>query len=98
MFRSLLGRQKIVLNDIQYKEVLEATTEDIKFNNITFRKRTSLSNVITIAQRVAVALKRCEVDTCKVCGCNIVEHEEYFDIYGNIICMNCIGDYKKGGC
>jgi hypothetical protein len=98
MFRSLLEKQKIVLNDIQYKEVLEATTDDIKFNNISFKRRTSLSNVITIAQRVAVTLKRCEVDTCQVCGCNIFEHEEYYDIYGILICRSCIKDYKKGGC
>lgn len=37
-------------------------------------------------------------DTCEVCGCDIWEHEEYYDIFGTIVCMDCIQDFKKGGC
>lgn len=37
-------------------------------------------------------------DTCEICGFDIWEHEEYYDIFGTIICMDCIKDYKKGGC
>ena len=57
MFRSLLSNLK--LDNIEFKAVMEMTTEDIKFNRTNFGKRTSLKDVINIAEKSATALRRC---------------------------------------
>lgn len=59
MIRKILENQGIVLNDAEYKEVLIATTEDIKFNKIGFKKRTTYPEFLAITLRTAVAIKRC---------------------------------------
>ncbi len=57
MFKGLLSN--LNLDSAEFKAVLQMTTEDIKFNNINFNKRTSLQDVINIAEKSAVALRRC---------------------------------------
>lgn len=32
---------------------------------------------------------------CENCGCNLHAGEDVFDIYGTIICEECIRSYKK---
>lgn len=57
MFRSLLSN--LNLDNSEFKAVLQMTTEDIKFNRTSFGKRTSLQDVVSIAEKSAVALRRC---------------------------------------
>ena len=37
------------------------------------------------------------VDSCKDCDCDLHEGEEYYDIEGTILCVDCIEEYKKEG-
>lgn len=60
MIREILENQGVVLSDIEYKEVLMATTEDIKFNKIGFKKRTTYKEFLNITLRTATVIKRCE--------------------------------------
>lgn len=59
MIRKILESSGIVLNDAEYEEVLLATTEDIKFNNIGFKKRTTYKEFLDITLRTAAVIKRC---------------------------------------
>lgn len=43
----------------EFEAVMEMTTEDIKFNNVSFNKKTNRNDMLTIAVRCATALKRC---------------------------------------
>jgi len=57
-------RQKIEflvgpLTDQEYKEVLEATTDDIEINRIKFGLRTTIEDLIKIAAQCADVLKKC---------------------------------------
>ena len=38
------------------------------------------------------------VDRCCECGANIYEGEECYDIHGEIICEDCMDDFKKEAC
>lgn len=38
-----------------------------------------------------------EFTTCYLCGTAILEGEEYYDIGGHEICMDCMDKYKKVG-
>lgn len=57
MFRNLLSN--LNLNSTEFKAVMQMTTEDIKFNRTSFGKRTSLQDVIDIAEKSVIALRRC---------------------------------------
>lgn len=59
MLRQALLNKGISLNNAEFAAVLQMTTEDIKFNRIGFKKRTSMAEVISIAEKSAKALKRC---------------------------------------
>jgi hypothetical protein len=59
LLRVLLEEKGIKTNDEEFAEIMQATTEDIKFNNINFKRRTSRKEVIDIALRAAAVLKRC---------------------------------------
>ena len=47
------------LTDKQFKEVLLMATEDIKFNRISFNKKTSLHDTIDILENSIKTLRRC---------------------------------------
>lgn len=34
------------------------------------------------------------IGRCKNCGCDIHEHERRWDIFGTIICKDCIDDFS----
>lgn len=57
MLKGLLA--DLNLDNTEYKAVLQMTTEDIKFNRTSFGKKTSLQDVVSIAEKSAVALRRC---------------------------------------
>lgn len=60
MLKQALKEKGVVINDnIEFTEIMRATTDDIKFNNINFKRRTSFNDVINIAVRAAATLKRC---------------------------------------
>lgn len=59
MLRILLEEKGIKTSDEEFAEIMQATTEDIKFNNINFKRRTSCNEVIDIALRAATTLRRC---------------------------------------
>lgn len=60
MFKKILENEGIIIkNNVEFVEIMKATTQDIKFNNIGFKKRTSLTEVINIALTTAETLKRC---------------------------------------
>lgn len=37
------------------------------------------------------------VNSCKNCNCDLHEGEEYYDIEGTILCLECIEEYRKEG-
>ena len=41
------------------KELSDMVAADIKFNNITFNKKTTLNDLVTVAERCDLALRRC---------------------------------------
>lgn len=59
MLRKALEEKLGSISNLEFKAAMEMTTEDIKFNNITFGKRTSPHDVITIAERSILTLRRC---------------------------------------
>lgn len=34
------------------------------------------------------------IDRCENCGNDIHEHEKYWDVFGTIICKECIDDFS----
>lgn len=59
MFEKALAKRGIHLSKEQLAVVLEIVTDDIKFNRIVFKKRTSMEYVLDIAVKSAVILGRC---------------------------------------
>lgn len=59
MLRKLLERRVGQLSNSEFAAICEIVTDDLKFNRIGFKKCTSLSYVLYIAERSAAALKRC---------------------------------------
>lgn len=59
MLRQSLEKRGIYLTDEEFAIVMEITTDDIKFNRISFGKRTSLNYVLDIAERSANVFKKC---------------------------------------
>lgn len=47
------------ISNSEFIAVMSMTTEDIKFNNINFNKKTKRNDMLAIAARCATALKRC---------------------------------------
>ncbi|WP_443659911.1 hypothetical protein [Clostridium algidicarnis] len=41
------------------KTLADMVAADIKFNNISFNKRTTLNDLVTVAERCDLALRRC---------------------------------------
>ena len=58
MIKNLLEKCGLALTDAEFKEVMEVTTQDIKFNNIGFGKKTDIWDVLIISARCYVALQR----------------------------------------
>ncbi len=52
MLKNLLSN--LNLNNTEFETVMKMTTEDIKFNRISFGKKTSLKDVLSIALRRCV--------------------------------------------
>lgn len=59
MFEKALAKKGIHLSKQQLAVVLEIVTDDIKFNRISFKKRTSFDYVVDIAAKSATVLGRC---------------------------------------
>lgn len=59
MLRKMLERRVGQFSNTEFKEIMEATTDDIKFNKIGFNRRTSLIEMLDIAERCAIAFKKC---------------------------------------
>lgn len=60
MLKKALEEKGIIIkNELELAEILKAATEDIKFNNISFKRRTSFADVVNIAAISAITLKRC---------------------------------------
>lgn len=59
MLRKLLEKRGIYLTDAEFAIVMEITTDDIKFNRISFGKCTSLNYVLDIAERSALVFRKC---------------------------------------
>lgn len=59
MLRKLLERRVGKLSNSEFATICGIVTDDLKFNRISFKKCTSLNYVLDIAERSAVALKRC---------------------------------------
>lgn len=47
------------ISSSEFATVMSMATEDIKFNNIGFSKKTKRDDVLNIAIRCAITLKRC---------------------------------------
>lgn len=60
MLKAMLERKiKQTLTEAEFEIICEITTDDIKFNRISFKKHTSLDYVLDIAVRSASIFKRC---------------------------------------
>ncbi|BDR64443.1 hypothetical protein K144316041_13650 [Clostridium tetani] len=62
MIRKLLEDNGIITNDLEFKEVMDLVTSDIKFNRINFDKRTNKIELIEIAERSLHTLRRMELE------------------------------------
>ncbi|OAA90809.1 hypothetical protein [Clostridium coskatii] len=58
MLRKLFENGGIEVNDQEFKEILQITTDDIRESRIKFGKRTSLNEVSRIALRAYKVIKR----------------------------------------
>lgn len=47
------------ISDVEFKEIRKMTADDIKFNFKSFGKKPSHNDARIIAERCAIALKRC---------------------------------------
>lgn len=59
MLQKILEEKGIKTTKIEFEELMEAVAEDIKFNNIGFKKRTTFSEFMDITLRAATVIKRC---------------------------------------
>jgi hypothetical protein len=59
MLKEALEKRVGQVSNSEFAEIMEAATEDIKFNYISFKKKISLQAVLDIAERCAITLKRC---------------------------------------
>jgi len=59
MIRQALEAKGIQLSNSEFAVVMQITTDDIKFNRIGFKKRTSIEYVLDIAVKSAAVLGRC---------------------------------------
>jgi hypothetical protein len=59
MLKQALEAKGIHLNSSEFAVVMEIVTDDIKFNRIGFKKKTSMEDVISIAEKSVQALRRC---------------------------------------
>ncbi|AJA42830.1 hypothetical protein DP125_08740 [Clostridium tetani] len=89
MIRKLLEDNGIITNDLEFKEVMDLVTSDIKFNRINFGKRTNKIELIEITERSLHTLRRCfdldgtelyGVDGQTICdiGEMVIEHVKNF--------------------
>ncbi|QXE20427.1 hypothetical protein [Clostridium sp. 001] len=60
IFKSFLER-KIgqTISDEEFRQINKMVADDIKFNFVDFGKRVSARDVIIVAERCAIAFKRC---------------------------------------
>ena len=58
MIKDLLAKYGLALTDEEFVEVMAAATQDIKFNNIGFGKKTDMCDVLIISAICYVALQR----------------------------------------
>lgn len=58
MFRKILKLDLDPITDYEFREVLDLVTSDIKTNRIDFGKRTSLPEVVEIAESCIRAIQR----------------------------------------
>ncbi|MDP4160341.1 MAG: hypothetical protein Q8911_11375 [Bacillota bacterium] len=58
MLRKILELDLDPMTDFEFREVLDLATSDIKTNHVDFGKRTSLPELIAIAEICFRALKR----------------------------------------
>lgn len=58
MIRKLLKENGIIMTDREFSEIMGAVTQDIKFNQIGFKKRTSIYDVIILSARCYVTFQR----------------------------------------
>jgi len=61
MLRKIIEQTTGPLTNTQFAELLDLVTTDIRVNNIAWRKRTSLAEVIQIAEITFRMLQRCRV-------------------------------------
>lgn len=59
MIRQALESKGIHLSNSEFAIVLKMVTDDIKFNRVSFKKRTNLNCVLDIAVASAAVLKKC---------------------------------------
>ena len=59
MIRKLLKDNGLIATDTEFEELMEAVTEDIKFNQISFGKKTNICEVLGISLRTINVLRRC---------------------------------------
>lgn len=58
MIRKLLEKQGLKMSDQEFSEVMTMATQDIKFNNVSFKKKTSLDSMLVIVQRCFIVIGR----------------------------------------
>ncbi|MBO0572782.1 hypothetical protein FDF50_16595 [Clostridium botulinum] len=59
MFKKLLEERGINLTKAEFAIICEITTDNIKFNRLSFKKCTSLDYVLDIAVKNSSIFKRC---------------------------------------
>lgn len=57
MIRQILETNGYKMTDDEFIETMKITTDDIKFNRLGFKKRTSICNIISISKLCYKVLK-----------------------------------------
>lgn len=60
LIRKMLETAGFSFTDNDFKKVMKNATDDIKFNRIKFRKKTSINGVLVIAERCSELSERVE--------------------------------------
>ncbi|WP_102400176.1 hypothetical protein [Haloimpatiens massiliensis] len=59
MLKTILERRVGHLSNAEFAVIMQITTDDIKFNRISFKKCSSLDYVLDVAERSAHIFKKC---------------------------------------
>ncbi|WP_315117920.1 hypothetical protein [uncultured Clostridium sp.] len=104
MLRKYLESKGITLTDSEFNTVMQMVTDDVKFNNIGFNRKTDVNDIVTIAEISARTLKRCDLDGSEIYDSNgqtVADIADIAEVESGILkdllqeSLDLIEDYKS---